>query len=90
MCNRGEGCTPEHKEYIAHVMSCEHCYAPNGTYCGIGRALKMENDARFVCDLPSLEDRRRWMITLRREYGERERLIELAVEDKFRELKGRA
>lgn len=87
MCDRGRECTPEHAELVNHIMRCDSCYAPNSNYCGIGRALKMENDARFICDLADLADRRRWMITLRREYGDRAALIEQAVKDKFAELK---
>lgn len=87
MCKHGKPCVTEHEAYINHLMSCGCCYAPNHQYCGIGRNLKLQVDARFVADLGTLEERRHWMKTLRREYGDRAPILEMAVQDLFAERK---
>lgn len=82
MCGGGE-CTAEHKSFVSHLMGCRACFAPNHNYCADGHALRMDNDARFIVSLNDLADRRRWMDTVRRQYGDKSHLIEGRVREMF-------
>lgn len=80
MCANGE-CTPEHREFINHLMGCRSCYAPTHNYCSEGLALRMENDSSFIAGLTDLAERRRWMEVARSQYGQNTPLIEVRVRE---------
>lgn len=77
--------TPEHRAFIDHIMGCKGCYAPGRRYCEVGNEMRLQDFARYVADLPTLQARRERMDFLRREYpGDVERLEQL-VREKYRE-----
>ena len=84
MCANGE-CYAEHSAYIAHIMGCGRCYAPNRHYCDTGWDLKLQADARFIVELPSLHDRRRWMQRYRIEIPDRIDELEARVRKMYGE-----
>lgn len=81
-------CTEEFEAYTSHLMGCRSCFAPNRHFCQQGLTMKLETDARFVCSLGSLEDRRRWMARFKVEIPAHIERLESIVKRMYGERSG--
>lgn len=86
MCGGGE-CTPEHEAFTRHLMGCRACFAPANNYCATGKTLRIDSDAAFILGVKTIEGRRYWMATVRRQQPDLADAIEARVRQLFEEAR---
>lgn len=76
--------TPEFEQFTNHWAGCRNCHPMHDIYCAEGRELWINNQAAFIADLETLEERQYWIAQTKKispQYVER---IKEAVKSKFK------
>lgn len=76
--------TPEFEAFTNHWAACPNCHPMHNKYRASGRELWINNQAAFIADLETLEERQYWIAQTKKmspQYVER---IKKAVVEKFK------
>lgn len=76
--------TPEFDAFTNHWAGCRNCHPMHDIYCAEGRELWINNQAAFIADLETLDERKYWLAQTQKmspQYVER---IKAAVIEKFK------
>lgn len=69
--------------FINHIMGCSLCKPRGNLYCTKGHTLRLRSNAEFISTLERLEDRRRWLATMREQFPNDIHTLEQLVMEMF-------